>query len=63
MDRPGPERSSTRLVVKLAPWSVEVATRTPPPIDPPEAASQAMYTLSRNRLPGFLVGGDHWLVV
>ena len=53
MDRPGPDGSSTRVVVNVAPWSLEVARRTPPPIEPPEAASHAMYTLSRNGLPGF----------
>src|SRR5690348_13165730 len=53
MERPGPWGSSARVVTKLAPWSVERATRMPPPGEPPEAASQATYTLSRLGLAGF----------
>src|SRR6185369_3060775 len=54
MERPGPEGSSARVIEKLAPWSDDVATRTPPPIDPPYAASHAIYTLSRSALPAFV---------
>src|ERR1051325_3956091 len=52
MERPGPEGSSARATLKVAPWSDETPTRTPPPVEPPEAASHAMYTLSRNLLEG-----------
>ena len=38
---PGPFGSSMRTVVNVAPWSVERAKRTPPPVEPPEAASHA----------------------
>src|SRR5262249_60980068 len=52
IERPGPLGSSARAEVNVAPWSVEVATWTPPPIaEPPMAESQAIYTLSRNGLP------------
>src|SRR5512146_193742 len=50
MDRPWPRGASIRVTAKLAPWSEERASRTPPLLDPPIAASQARYTLSRNGL-------------
>src|SRR5262249_61186317 len=54
MDRPGPNGLSARVIVNVAPWSEEAATRMPPPGEPPEAASQAMYTLSRKGLLGLV---------
>src|SRR6266852_6867993 len=50
---PGPLGSSMRVVVKVTPWSRERARRTPPLEEPPTAASQPMYTLSRKGLPAF----------
>ncbi len=41
MELPGPLGVSARLTAKVAPWSVEWATRMPPLVDPPIAASQA----------------------
>src|SRR5712692_8728554 len=52
---PGPLLLSIRVAVKVAPWSLDRARRMPPPLDPPSAASQAIYTLSRNGDPGFVV--------
>src|SRR6266540_6445023 len=54
MALPGPRLSSARLIAHVAPWSEERATRMPPPEEPPTAASQAMYTLSRKGLPGLV---------
>src|SRR5712691_11080958 len=54
MPRPGPLGSSARVVVKVAPASEDRATRMPPLMEPPEAASHAMYTRSRNGLPTFV---------
>src|SRR5712692_2403522 len=51
---PGPLLLSIRVAVKVAPWSLDRARRMPPPLDPPSAASQAIYTLSRNGDPGFV---------
>src|SRR3989440_6878992 len=53
MECPCPLGPSTRAVEKLDPPSLEFATWTPPAPDPPIAASQATYTLSRNGLPAF----------
>jgi hypothetical protein len=41
MERPGPLFESTRVVVKVALWSEERASRTPSLLEPPLAASQA----------------------
>src|SRR5258706_6272570 len=51
---PCPLGASTRACEKVAPPSVDVATWTPPAGDPPVAASQATYTLSRKGLAALL---------
>src|SRR5260370_40331891 len=54
MPRPGPLGLSARVMLNDVPWSTEVATRIPPLVEPPEAASQARYTLSRKGLRGLV---------
>lgn len=51
---PGPEGSSARFTLNVEPPSDERPTRMPPLVVPPAAASQAMYTLSRNGLLEFV---------
>src|SRR5260370_22738356 len=51
---PGPLGASIRVCVKVAPWSADRASRMPPLVEPPEAASHARYRRSRNGLGGLV---------